>query len=37
MPVSQVTQKPTESDLEARLRETLRHVFPWLEADSISH
>lgn len=37
MPTKKVTDRPTESDLEARIRKTISQAFPWLEPESISH
>jgi hypothetical protein len=37
VPINQATQSPTESDLESRIQETLKHAFPWLDSDSIRH
>jgi hypothetical protein len=35
--IKKLTDTATEADLEARIRETISHMFPWLERDSIAH
>jgi Type I restriction enzyme R protein N terminus (HSDR_N) len=37
VPINELTQSQTESDLESRIQETLKHAFPWLDSDSIRH
>jgi hypothetical protein len=37
VPISKLTQGPTEADLETRIRETLKSSFPWLDPESIRH
>jgi hypothetical protein len=37
LPTEKLTDKATESDLEARIQETISRVFPWLEPKSVSH
>ena len=37
VPVEQLTDRATESDLESRIHAVLERVFPWLEPGSIHH
>jgi hypothetical protein len=37
MDIQQLTQIPTESDLEARIHGTVAHIFPWLGSGALRH
>ena len=37
MDIQQLTQSPTESDLEARIHGTVARVFPWLGSGALRH
>ena len=37
MPTKQVTEKKTETDLEAAIRGTVMRVFPWLDPADVKH
>lgn len=37
MDVEQLTQLPTESDLEARIHGTVARIFPWISSGSLRH
>ena len=37
MDIQQLTQLPTESDLEARIHGTVARIFPWLGSGALRH
>jgi hypothetical protein len=37
MPITKTTDSMTEAELEARLREVLKVIFPWIKSEEITH